>query len=57
MQNPFRCEQGRAVNFTNSRAGAAVQVMTNREGKNVNPIAEMPEMLTGDFFPRNDGDN
>ena len=45
-----------ATKFTNPRAGATVEALTDREGKQANTIAEKEEMLTGESFPLNDGD-
>jgi len=49
-------EVRRAAKFTNPRAGAAVEPLTDREGKPVNTIAEKEEMLRGKSFPLDDGD-
>jgi len=46
----------RAAKFTNPRAGATVETLTDREGKQANTIAEKKEMLRGESFPLNDGD-
>jgi len=45
-----------AAKFTNPRAGATVEALTDREGKHLNTIAEKEEMLRGEPFPLNDGD-
>jgi len=46
----------RAAKFTNPRAGATVEALTDIEGKQANTIAEKEEMLRGESFPLNDGD-
>ena len=46
----------RAAKFTNPRAGATVEALTDREGKQANTIAEKEDMLRGESFPLNDGD-
>jgi len=49
-------EVRRAAKFTNPRAGATVDALTDRDGKQANTIAEIEEMLRGESFPLNDGD-
>jgi len=49
-------EVWRAAKFTDPRAGATEEAPTDREGKQVNTIAAKEEMLRGESFPRNDGD-
>jgi hypothetical protein len=44
-------EVRRAVKFTNPQAGATMEALTDREGKQANPIAEKEEMLSGVFPP------
>jgi len=56
MQNLMGGEVWRAAKFTNPRAGATVEALTDREGKQVNTIAEKENMLRGESFPLNDGD-
>jgi hypothetical protein len=49
-------EVWRAAKFANPRAGASVEALTDREGKQANTIAEKEKILRGEFFPMNDGD-
>jgi len=49
-------EGWRGAKFDNTRAGATVQALTDREGKQANTIAEKEKMLTGESFPPNEGD-
>jgi len=42
--------------FTNPRARATVEVLTDREAKQANTIAEKEEVLRGESFPLNNGD-
>jgi hypothetical protein len=46
----------RGAMFTNPRAGATVESLTKREGKQANTIAAKEEMLRRESFPLNDGD-
>ena len=46
----------RAATFTNPRPGATMEVLTDIEGKQANTIAKKEEMLRGESFPLNDGD-
>ena len=56
LQNLTGGEVWRAANFTNPRVGATVEALSNRERKQANTIAEKEEMLRGESFPLNDGD-
>jgi hypothetical protein len=56
VQNLRGGEVCRVAKFTNLRAGATVEALTDREGKQANTIAEKEEMLRGESFPVNDGD-
>jgi hypothetical protein len=56
MQNHRGCEVWRAAKFTNPQAGATAEALTNRDGKQANAIVEKEEMLRGESFPLNDGD-
>jgi len=56
VQNLRGGEVWRAAKFTNPRAGATLEVLTQREGKKANTIAKKEEMLSGESFPLNDGD-
>ena len=56
LQNLRGGEVWRAAKFTNPRAGATVEALTDREGKQANTIAKKEEMLRGESFPLNDGD-
>jgi hypothetical protein len=56
LQNLKGGEVCRAAKFTNRRAGATVEVLTDREGKQAITIAEKEEMFRGESFPLNDGD-
>jgi hypothetical protein len=42
--------------FTTPPAGATLEALTDREGKQATTIAEKEEMLRGDYFPLNDRD-
>jgi hypothetical protein len=46
-------EVWRAANFGNPRAGDTVEVLTDREGKQANTMAEKEKMLPGESFPMN----
>jgi len=46
----------RAAKFANPRAGATVDALTNRWGKQANTMAKKEKMLRAEFFPGNDGD-
>jgi len=56
LQNHRGGEVWRVAKFTNPRAGATVEVLTGRVGKEANPIAEEEVMLRGESFLQNDGD-
>jgi hypothetical protein len=56
MQNLRGGEVWRAAKFTNPRAGATMEVLCDSKGKQANTIAEKEEMLRGESFPMNDGD-
>jgi len=56
LQNLRGGEVWRAAQFTNPRAGATVEALTDRQAKQANTIAEKEEMLRGESFPLNDGD-
>jgi hypothetical protein len=56
LQNRREREVRKAAEFTNPRAGATVEALTDSEGKQANTIAEKEEMLRGESFPLNDGD-
>jgi len=46
----------RTAEFNNPQAGAIVEALTDRERKQAYMIAEKEEMLRGESFPLNDGD-
>jgi hypothetical protein len=56
VQNLGGGEVWRAVKFNNPPAGATVEALIDREGKQANTIAEKEEMLKGESFTLNDGD-
>jgi hypothetical protein len=56
VQNLRGCEVGRAAKFSNPRAGATVEALSDREGNQANTNAEKEEMLRGESFHRNDRD-
>jgi len=56
VQNLTGGEVWRVAKFTNPWVGATMEVLTDREGKQANTIAEKEEMLSGESFPLNDGD-
>jgi len=56
LQNLTADEVWRAAKFTNPRAGATVEALTDREGKPPNSIADKEEMLSGESLRLNDGD-
>jgi len=56
LQNLRGGEVWRAAKFTNLRAGATVEALTDRERMQANTIAGKEEMLRGESFPLNDGD-
>jgi len=56
MQNLRGGEVWRAAKFTNPQAGATVEALTDREGKQANTIGKKEKMLRGKSFPLNDGD-
>jgi hypothetical protein len=49
-------EVWRAAKFTNPRAGATLEALTDTEGKQANTITEKEEMLRRESCPLNDGD-
>ena len=49
-------EVWRAAKFANTRAGATVDALTDRRRKQANTMAEKENMLRGEFFQTNDGD-
>jgi len=51
VQNLRGGELRRAAKFDNTHAGATVEALTDREGKQANTIAEKEEMLRGESFP------
>jgi DNA-binding HxlR family transcriptional regulator len=46
----------RAARYANHRAGATVEALTDREGKQANTILEKEEMLKRESYPLNDDD-
>jgi len=56
LQIPRGGEVWRAAKFTNPRAGATVEALTDREGKHATTIAKKEEMLRGESFPLNDAE-
>jgi len=56
LQNLRGAEAWRAARYANPRAGTTVEVLTDREGKQVNTSLEKEEMLMHESFPPNDDD-
>ena len=56
MQNLRGGEVWRAAKFTKPRVGATVEALTDTEGKQATTIAEKEEMIRGESFPLDDGD-
>jgi hypothetical protein len=49
-------EVWQVAKFANPGAGATVEVLTDREGKQANTMAAKEKMLRGESFPMNNGD-
>jgi len=56
LQNHRGGKAWRAAKFTNPRADATVEALTNRVETEANPIAEEEDILRGECFLLNDGD-
>jgi hypothetical protein len=56
VQNLRGGEVWRVAKFTSPLAGSTVEELTDRDGKQSNTIAEKEEILRGESFPWNDGD-
>ena len=56
LQNLRGGEVWRAAKFNNLQAGATMEALIDIEGKQANTIAEKEEMLRGESFPLNEGD-
>jgi hypothetical protein len=56
MHNLSGGEHWRAAKLSNPSAGATLEALTDREGKEANTIAEKKEMFQAESFPVNDGD-
>jgi len=56
VQNLMGGKVWRAANITNPRAGATVEALTAREGKQANTIAENEDMVRVESFLQHDRD-
>jgi hypothetical protein len=57
LQNLRGAEVWRAAKYVDTRAGATVEALTDREGKQANTAMEKEEMLRLESFPLNDDDH